>query len=176
MENQFNSQSTKIIETKRLLIRKITRQDFEEFDLICSDPETMRFVGDGKPLSKEQTQRWIDVTLKNYEVKGFGVYAVIYKETGALIGYSGLVFSNQINDYELIYTLSKANWGKGLATEIANHMIDFGFNSLHMKSIYASIDPHNKASENILLKIGFKEICRMDDEYGLESIYYQIRR
>lgn len=165
-----------VIETPRLVIREITRDDFKELYSICSDPEIMKFVGDGKPLTAEQTQRWVDVTLKNYEVKGFGMYAVIEKETGVFIGYSGLVFSTDVNDNELIYALDKAYWGRGLATEIAYHMVEFGFDSLHIKSIYASIDPENKASKNILSKIGFKEFCKKNDEYGLETIYYQIRR
>ncbi|NBL65606.1 GNAT family N-acetyltransferase [Flavobacterium sp. NST-5] len=165
-----------VIETERLVIREITQQDFKELDIICSDPEIMKFMGDGKPLSKEQTQRWIDVTLKNYKEKGFGVFAVIDKNSGVFIGYSGLVFSEQIKDYELIYALSKAFWGQGLATEIANQMVRFGFDSQHMKCIYASIDPKNKASQSILLKIGFTELCRMNDEFGLESIYYQKKK
>lgn len=176
MVNQFNSPTAIILESERLLIRKITQQDFNELDFICSNPEIMKFVGDGKPLSKENTQRWIDVTLKNYKEKGFGVFAVIDKNTGAFIGYSGLVFSEQVKDYELIYALSKAFWGQGLATEIANQMVAFGFDTLQMKCIYASIDPKNKASQSILLKVGFTELCKMNDEFGLESIYYQIKR
>lgn len=176
MANQFNSPTAIIIETERLLIRKITQKDFNDLDFICSNAEIMKFVGDGNPLSKEQTQRWIDVTLKNYREKGFGVFAVIDKCSGVFIGYCGLVFSEQVNDYELIYALSKASWGQGLATEIANHMVAFGFDTLQMKCIYASIDPENRASQNILLKVGFTELCKMNDEFGLESIYYQIKR
>lgn len=176
MVNQFNSPTAIIIETERLLIRKISQQDFKEFDILCSDPEIMKFVGDGKPLSQEQTQRWINVTINNYKEKGFGVFGVIDKITGVLIGYCGLVFSEPVKDYELIYALSKSWWGQGLATKIAKEMVAFGFNSLLMKCIYASIDPENIASQKILLKIGFKEIGTMNDEYGLESIYYEIKR
>jgi RimJ/RimL family protein N-acetyltransferase len=92
-----------VIETKRLLIRKITQTDLDDLYGICSDSELMKFVGDGNPLSKQQTQKWIDVTLSNYASKGFGMYGVIDKETGAFIGYCGLVFSTDVNDYELIY-------------------------------------------------------------------------
>lgn len=165
-----------VIDTPRLVIRQVTQDDFKELYAICSDPETMKFVGDGKPLTAEQTQRWIDVTLNNYQVKGFGMYGVIEKKNGVFIGYGGLVFSTDVNDNELIYALDKAYWGQGLATEIAYHIVESGFNSLQLKVIYASIDPDNKASENILSKIGFKEFCRKNDEYGLETIYYEIRR
>lgn len=165
-----------VIKTKRLVIRKITPLDFTELHSICSDPELMKYVGNGKPLTSEQTRRWIDTTLNNYEVKGFGMYGVIDRETNLFIGYCGLVFSADINDYELIYALAKAYWGQGLATEIAHHMVAFGFAFLKMKNIYASIDPDNEASKAILLKTGFKEVMKKNDEFGLETIYYKMEK
>lgn len=165
-----------IIETKRLIIREIAQNDLDGLYRICSDPELMKFVGDGNPLSKQQTQKWVDVTLSNYASKGFGMYGVIDKETGTFIGYCGLVFSTDVNDNELIYALSKAYWGRGLATEIAKCLVEFGFSNLHMDRIYASIDPENTASEKILSKLGFVEVFRKNDEYGLETIYYELKR
>ncbi len=165
-----------IIETGRLMIRKITWHDLDDLYRICGDPELMKYVGDGHPLSREQTQKWIEVTLNNYASKGFGMYGVIYKETGAFIGYCGLVFSTDVNDHELIYALSKAVWGRGLATEIATGLVEFAFSSLDMKHLYASIDPENSASERILLRTGFTEVFRKNDEHGLETTYYLIQR
>ncbi len=165
-----------IIETARMLIREITQNDMEDLYTICGDVELMKFVGDGKPLSMEQTQNWIDVTIKNYSARGFGMYGVIDREANAFIGYCGLVFSADINDYELIYAIVQSYWGRGFATEIAKHLIGFGFSALHLEHIYASIDPENKASEKILLKVGFKEVLRKNDEFGLETIYYLLKR
>ncbi len=165
-----------IIETRKLIIRKVSQNDLDDLYSICSDSELMKFVGDGNPLSKQQTQKWIDVTLSNYASKGFGMYGVIDKEAGAFIGYCGLVFSTDINDYELIYALSKGYWGRGLATEVAKHLVEFAFSVLDMGHIYASIDPENKASERILSKLGFAEVFRKNDEYGLETIYYLLIR
>ncbi|WP_114789092.1 GNAT family N-acetyltransferase [Niabella yanshanensis] len=165
-----------IIETNRVLIRKVTHNDLEALYTICGDPRLMRFVGDGKPLSMKQTQKWIDVTINNYASKGFGMYGVVDRETGAFIGYCGLVFSADVKDNELIYALVPAYWGKGLATEIARHLVDFGFSSLNLEHIYASIDPENKASERILLKVGFNRVFRKNDEFGLETVYYLKKR
>ena len=165
-----------VIETKRLLIRKITQTDLDDLYSICSDAELMKFVGDGKPLSKQQTQKWIDVTLSNYASKGFGMYGVIDKEIDTFIGYCGLVFSSDVNDNELIYALSKEYWGRGLATELAKLMVEFGFSTLHVDCIYASIDPENKASEKILSKVGFTEVFRRNDEHGLETVYYLLKK
>lgn len=165
-----------VIITPRLVIREITENDFQALYRICSDPEIMKFVGDGKPLTEEQTQRWIAVTLTNYDTKGFGMYVIIEKRTGVFVGYAGLVFSADVNNNELIYALDKVYWGRGLATEIAYHMVEFGFNVLQLTRIYASIDPENKASQKILAKIGFEEFCKKNDEYGFATIYYQLRK
>ena len=158
------------------MLREVTHHDFSELYTICSDKELMKFVGDGNPLSEEQTKKWIDVTLANYKLKGFGMYAVIYKETGMFIGYGGLVSSEEVNSYELIYALSKAYRKLGLGTEIATLMVEFGFCSLHMKEIYASIDPENIPSKKILLKVGFREVFAKKDQYGLETVYFIMKR
>lgn len=85
-----------------------------------------------------------------------------------------MILSSDINDYELIYALDKQYWGKGLATEIANAVVKYGFEKLKIKTFFASIDPANKVSKKILLKIGFLEKFRREDEFGLQTIYFNI--
>lgn len=161
-----------VFETERLLVREIERDDFEQLNRICSDPELMKFVGDSNPLSPEQTLKWIEVTICNYMEKGFGNYAVIEKTGSAFIGYCGLVYSESINQIELIYALKKEYWNKGLATEVAIAMLDFGHSRKKIETIYASIDPLNVASKKVLEKIGFKYAFLKNDEFGLPSVYY----
>ncbi len=124
-----------IIETERTYINQIKPIDLEALYSICGNAELMKYVGDGKPLSKEQTQKWIDVSILNYKLKGFGMYGVFPKDNDTLIGYCGLIFSSDINDNELIYALDKQYWGKGLATEIANAVVKYGFEKLKIKTI-----------------------------------------
>jgi ribosomal-protein-alanine N-acetyltransferase len=165
-----------IIETERTYINQIKQIDLEALYSICGNAELMKYVGDGKPLSKEQTQKWIEVSILNYKLKGFGMYGVFSKDNDTLIGYCGLILSSDINDYELIYALDKQYWGKGLATEIANAVVKYGFEKLKLKTIFASIDPANKVSEKILLKIGFLEKFRREDQFGLETIYFNLNQ
>lgn len=163
-----------IIDTQRTNINQIKQIDLEALYLICGNAELMKYVGDGRPLSKKQTQKWIDVSILNYKLQGFGMYGVFSKDSDILIGYCGLVRSSDINNYELIYALDKQYWGKGLATEIANAVVKYGFEKLKLKTIFASIDPANKVSKIILLKIGFLEKFRKQDEFGLETIYFNL--
>ncbi len=55
-----------IIETPRLLIRHLQQTDFDDFYAICGDTDLMHYMGDGQALSREVTQRWIDMSLQNY--------------------------------------------------------------------------------------------------------------
>ena len=77
-----------MLETKRLILRELTREDFDPLYRILSDPETMRHYP--APFSPEKVQRWIDWNLDNYRAYGFGLWAVILKETGAFLGDCGI--------------------------------------------------------------------------------------
>lgn len=164
-----------ILENARLQIRKFTASDLPELYSICSDAELMKYVGTGDPLTMEQVQKWLEVTSINYATKGFGNYALIFKENQELIGYCGLVHSKEIDDIELIYALRKIHWGKGLASEASQMMIDFAFNNIKLKQVFASIDPANIASEKILIKTGFIFAFEQIDEWGLPTKYFSLR-
>ncbi|WP_214227801.1 GNAT family N-acetyltransferase [Pedobacter sp. B4-66] len=163
-----------ILETERLVVRQIEYTDLNRLNFICSDTELMKYVGDGKPLSKDQVKKWVEVTIINYAEKGFGNYAVVDKETNEVIGYCGLVFSIAINEIELIYALIKDYWNKGIGTEVAKAVLDYGLHTIKLKVIYASIDPENIPSQKILERIGFQFAFEQNDEFGLSSLYYKI--
>lgn len=143
---------------------------------ICSDREVMKYVGNSDPLTLEQVKEWLMVTETNYNTRGFGNYAVISKASNSLIGYCGLVYSKQIDQIELIYALMKQHWRLGLATEASKAMVAFGLNLLQLGEIYASTDPENYASENILKKIGFSYVFIKEDEFGYPTRFYKISR
>lgn len=141
---------------------------------ICSDSEVMKYVGNSEPLTLDQVKEWLVVTENNYKTRGFGNYAIIDRYSNLLIGYCGLVYSKQIQKIELIYALNKQHWYLGFALEASNGMVAFGFEVLKLKAIYASIDPENSASENILKKLGFRYVFTENDEFGYPTRYYKI--
>lgn len=81
-----------ILETERLILREYTLQDFDAIYEILSDAETMQHYP--KPYDKEQTKHWIEWNLRNYEEHGFGIWAVVLKETGEYIGDCGITIQN----------------------------------------------------------------------------------
>ena len=82
----------KIIETRRLILREYTLEDFDGLYAILSDAETMKHYP--KPYDKNGTMRWLKWSLDNYEKYGFGLWAIEIKETGEFIGDCGITMQN----------------------------------------------------------------------------------
>jgi ribosomal-protein-alanine N-acetyltransferase len=144
------------LNTRRLFLRQFEMADLESiYQQVFSDAEVMRF-GNG-PQTREWTQGWIETSLENYKVRGFGPYAVMEKDSSKLIGYCGLFFFPDINgqsEIEIGYRLGRSTWGHGYATEAAIAVRDHALQTLHRKRLVALIDPHNTASIRVAQKLG----------------------
>ena len=73
------------LETERLRLRMFRTADFEAYAAICADPDVMRYLGDGKPLSKADAWRQIAMILGHWSLRGYGLWAVEERATGALV-------------------------------------------------------------------------------------------
>jgi RimJ/RimL family protein N-acetyltransferase len=164
-----------ILETERLIIRHLRADDLDSFYEICCDPEVMKYVGDGQPLSREQVQRWIQKSQENYAAHGLGCFALENKADGRLIGYCGLVNPDG-REAEIVYVLERRHWRQGLAWEVAKAMLDFGFARRQLRRITATIDPDNLASIRIVEKLGMEYRQSRLDEHGLPEWVYTIER
>lgn len=166
-----------MFETQRLIVRQLTSDDLDNLYAITGEAELMRFVGDSQPLSRELTQKWIEVSINNYRTKGYGCSAVIDRDNGEFIGYSGLVYSDHIeppHESELIYALKKSCWGQGLATEVAGAMLAYGLQQRGLKRIVATIYPANTASAHVVQKLGMHHLKREADADGVLIDFYEI--
>ncbi|NER32806.1 MAG: GNAT family N-acetyltransferase [Oscillatoria sp. SIO1A7] len=152
------------LETERLYLRLFNPDDLEALSLIRSDPDVMRYMRDGNPLSREEVSENLARIIQHYREHRFGLWAVIYKQDSQLIGYCGLQFLEQTPEIELGYMLAKAYWGKGLATEGAKASLKYGFETLKLERIVAVAYPENLASRRVMEKVGMK--------YEKEARYY----
>jgi len=163
------------IETDRLYLRHFTPDDIEPLCQIRSDPDVMRYMRDGKPLSREQVQANLNDIIQHYREHRFGFWAIIYKEQSQLIGCCGLRFLENTPEIELGYMLAKPYWGRGLATEGAKASLKYGFEELKLERIVALAYPQNIASRRVMEKLGMKyEKDVLDNNRNLA--YYAISR
>jgi len=154
-------------ETERLLLREIDYEDEAALFELDSDPEVHRYVGNKPVQSIEQIQLVIGFIRQQYLDNGIGRWAVVEKKTGDLIGWAGLkLFKDPVNNhvdfYELGYRFMKKHWGKGFATEAAKASVDYGFNTLNAKELFAMTDVQNLTSKKVLQKSGFTFVETFD--------------
>ena len=167
------------IETERLIIRDIEEYDVEGIFKLDSDPDVHEFLGKQPITTIEQAREVIDYIRNQYIKNGIGRWAVIDKETGDFIGWSGLKYEDgvreEFNYYDLGYRFRKEYWGKGIATETAIESLKYGFEILNLKEIGAAADVHHAASNKVLKKAGLKFIEIFDFE-GDPHNFYNLRK
>jgi ribosomal-protein-alanine N-acetyltransferase len=163
-----------LLETQRLRLREITSNDFEDLYRMNSDPEVMKYVGDGSVRTREQMVHEMEVLISHYMRKpGPGIWAVERKKNSLFVGAAGLVSYDNTREIEVGYRLMKEHWNKGYATEAASALIKYGFEKLRLKKLVSSAHIHNRASTRVMEKIGMRYV---DDrfQYGCMQSYYEI--
>ena len=143
-----------VIETPRLILRHLTLEDTEALAAIYADPIVMKFFRSVRSL--EETKQKIEKTIKCYKQYGLGTWATIHKPNNKLIGRCGLIphIINQRSELEIAYLLAKEYWGRGLATEAARAIRDYGFREVNCDRLVSLIDHDNIASQKVALKTG----------------------
>ncbi len=154
-----------LFETERLLVRELLPQDLDALLAVYGDAEAMRWVGDGQPITREQCERWLDVTDNNYRQRGYGMAALIERNTASLVGFCGLVHPGGQADAEIKYALARRFWGQGLATEAVRGMLAYGQRRFSLHHVIATVAPQNEASQRVLGKAGLRpaDVRRNDD-------------
>ncbi len=160
------------IETARLRLRQFTLFDLEDLFRIYSDPEVMRYVGKGA-RTRDETQAGLLSMLKHWELHGFGIWAVVHKMDGQLIGRCGLCFLDSTPKVELGYTFAQPYWGIGIATEASHASLKFGFEVLKLNRIVAIAKPENVGSQRVMQKVGMK-YEKNAYYYNTEVVYYAL--
>ena len=153
-----------VLETDRLRLRPYTLDDAQALHrLLDVDPDVWRF-DPGYARSLEERLERIRINTARYQwFAGVGIYAVELKETGRLIGQSGLntyLLENQDGfttiEVEVMFTLGKEFWGKGYATEAASEWVRYAFQELRLRRLVGCPDKRNRASVRVLEKLGFE--------------------
>lgn len=163
-----------ILETPRLIVRYFTIRDLNALMPILADPQVMEFSIIGVH-NRQQIKQFIEQRLLSYLEPGFGLYALVHKQNQKLIGYCGFFVQkiNERKEVEIGYRLATKYWGKGLATEAATSICEYGQKKFNFKRFVCLIEPNNKRSINVAQKIGMKLEKEMI-YYGIDVEVYSI--
>lgn len=142
------------IETERLLLRPFRESDAEAFFECCQNPNIGNNAGWKPHGSLEESQE----ILRSVFISQSGIWAIILKEDGRLIGSVGIIPDPKRENPQarmLGYWLDESHWGKGYMTEAVQSVLDYGFNTLQLNLITANCYPHNERSQQVLKRHGF---------------------
>lgn len=143
-----------ILETERLYLREMTQADYDDLCQILQDEEVM-YAYDGA-FNDEEVQEWLDKQISRYQRYGFGLWAMILKETGKMIGQCGLTMQPW-KDQELLeigYLLQRDYWHKGYAQEGAKACKEYAFTKLKAQEVYSIIRDINIPSQKVAMGNG----------------------
>jgi len=163
------------VETARLRLRMFVAEDADELSPITCDPEVMRYIATGLPISREETIQNLNSIINGFNRRGFGRWAVTLKETGRLIGYCGLTLLDEAVGVELVYLFGKAYWGKGIASEAARASLRYAFGELQLERVVALTKPDNARSRRVLEGIGMR-FQTYSHYYGYDCVCYEMNR
>ena len=162
-----------ILDTCRLLLREMEQADYPALCKMLQDDEVM-YAYEGA-FSDEETHAWLDKQIRNYAEHGFGLWAIICKENGEMIGQCGLTLQAYRDQQilEIGYHLQKAYWGKGYATEAAIACREYAFQKLGATEVYSIIRDSNIPSQNVAIRNGMVIIDTFVKHYrGIDMPHY----
>jgi RimJ/RimL family protein N-acetyltransferase len=163
------------LETDRLRLRMFREDDLDAYAAICADPEVMRYLGDGKPLTRTEAWRQIAMILGHWQLRGYGLWAVEERRTGALIGRIGFFEPEGWPGFELGWMLRRASWGHGYASEGARCALAHGFTAMGRTHVISLIRPDNQPSIRVAERLG-ETLEGRTELFGHEALVYGIDR
>jgi len=144
------------LQTSRLILRNWKQNDIEPFAILNSDPRVCEFLPN--VLSQEETLTSVIKIQSHFKKHAFGLFAVELISTKTFIGFVGLKYfsfdSHFTPSVELAWRLSWDNWGQGLATEAAQKVTQYGFETLGLPEILAITAKNNQGSRRVMEKLG----------------------
>ncbi|HSZ87398.1 MAG TPA: GNAT family N-acetyltransferase [Puia sp.] len=160
-----------IFETARLLVRQYNLDDAENFYLLNSDADVMKYIR--TPKTRQQAFQFLQENIQYYnEFPVYGRWALIEKLNQQFIGSFMLRPSTAVNDkIELGYAMFKNHWGKGYATESVKGGLDFAFRHLLLPDVIAITQTENISSQKVLLKCGFIQHENINDNGRMVNFF-----
>ncbi len=159
----------KILETERLVLRRVTTDDAEFILELLNDPSFLRFIGDKGVRTLDDARHYVMTgPVASYEHFGFGLFLVELRETGAPIGLCGLLQRATLPDPDIGFAFLPAYQSRGYGKESAAAVMEYGRTEFGMKRILAITSLDNDASIALLQKIGlkFERITRLTPDAG----------
>ncbi|GHA13598.1 GNAT family N-acetyltransferase [Streptomyces purpurascens] len=152
------------LRTPRLLLDPYAPEDEERFVALFQDTRVSRWMGDGPASEAEDRALFGRIFSKVYAGELFDVWAV--RRDGLLVGHAEIKRTDAVDGHEIVYALAPEAWGGGLGTELAEALVGYGFRTLRLSEVHATVDARNTASLHLLGRIGFAHVRDIEEDDG----------
>ncbi len=170
-----------ILETPRLILRHQVLADLDDLWTLYQNPNITKYIPDA-PRTREEAQEELEWHMHGHpRHPELGLWATIHKETGKFIGRCGLLpwDVDGVHEVEVAYTIAEEYWGQGLASEAAQGILKYGFETLKLSRLVSLIEPENIGSQKVAEKMGMrleKKISMPVNEVDYPVWIYSITR
>lgn len=165
-----------LLETERLFLREMTENDFEALYSVLADSDIMKHYP--YTFDERRVHGWIAKNSERYRVFGFGLWAVVLKETGETIGDCGVTMQN-VNGFirpEIGYHIGKKFQRRGYASEAAKKCLEWVFGHTPFEIVCSYMKKTNAASSAVARAIGMRKTEEYTDAEGEQTEVYAITR
>jgi len=168
-----------ILKSDRLVLRELEWKDVPELMKIFSNPISTKYILGSKTLAEVKT--WVQDIIKDYQVHGHALWAVINNSDNSFVGICGLTQEHLRGGWEtnLGYFSIPHFWGNGYTTEACKSCIDYAFNQLNKKKIVSFINPDNSPAIAVAKRVGMRReviLKASENSRGEELIVYSISK
>ncbi|MCC0768245.1 MULTISPECIES: GNAT family N-acetyltransferase [Bacillus] len=164
----------KVIHTKRLLMRKPLIEDTDQFYSIIKEDAVGKWLAKSSGMSKGEAKDYIMQLISHWEKYDFGVWLLVNRNTGELLGHCGLRKIDETGEIEIMYVLDPEYWGNGYASEAAKASIQYAKEMMNVKRIIARVKVANENSKKLLRNLGFTYTHDVDHSGRLLS-YFELK-
>lgn len=151
------------LSTARLVLRAFRERDLDAYAAMCADPQVMRFIGAGVTVDRSTAWRQMAMFVGEWSLHGFGMWAVVSRRDGALLGRAGFLNPPGWPAPELGWLLARDAWGHGYAYEAACAARDYGRRQPGLRAPISMIRPENLRSIALATRMG----AALESEAGL---------
>jgi RimJ/RimL family protein N-acetyltransferase len=168
-----------VLRTERLLLRGWTDADLAPFSAMSADPHVMEFMPN--LMSRPQSDAWVaERVVSHFDSYGYGSWAVERQDTGAFIGFVGLMWQTFKSAFtpalEVGWRLDYSQWGHGFATEAARKSLAVAFDVLHEPEVVSMTVPQNARSRSVMRAIGMSHDARDDFDHPRLADGHRLQR
>ena len=162
--------------TERLILREMTENDFDALYEVLGDSDIMEHYP--YTFDRARVRRWIETNIMRYSVFGFGLWAVVLRETGEMIGDCGLTMQNidGIIKPEIGYHILRRCQRQGYAKEAAAAVRDWAFENTPFMRVYSYMKKSNIPSSATAESVGMHLAGEYTDAEGAVTAVYELTR